>query len=1537
MNKIQLWQHPFVDVFKFMHISDWKLCHKEGEVTEALDKTLAKKVLKISGAVCAANFIQIPKAKTSVKNLGLTGKYIYIEFYVPAGRLFSIHFDFIFKNAANSREELVRMSLSNLFKENKAGATAQISVRPSTRWTILCLDLPCILGNLYGGKYSEHSLRSVTVCANIVIRGVYTSDIRYTPKTLPKEMMLRLGKDDRWGDIYDWIDLPDLGPGKEDLDFTGEELEVTKQDDKIEENKQTKKKLTFRKNLQQEREKTKTDIMKRGRSEDRFHKPITRPQTAKLNKENSRPKTAVKPSEPAATLPRSKTPDIMKPKPSVIPPPYELTVQIESPSTEPKPKPPPNMLLPSSPSKSAVPQILSLIQAESFIPDPIISLSTILGISATKYTISWLPSGILSNYDENLTQGCESILVYCMCNSIILLNPANKYQYILSGHSSSVTHILFHLESGVLISGQNSPCMILFWNLRSKKPPVPLMLKKIESLEHAFLNTTGDLLCTIGKDCLNRLLISVWEIKNVIKRNSCRLVAQQLSTFEIREAMWDLEDNMRLVTCGEANVKFWKIKTKHLASTAVPMQNFPPQQFTALCYSLSDTDKRVYAGTDLGVVFSINPSVKKVEAIYELNTTGILRMLSLNQLIVTSSNDFSVRVWNRHFEECFLEADHKARVIDMVCSGNSLACLTDSSTLGILGFTTGEYTSLIRGHSGSIYSYSIHPSTSQILTVSEDKTIRVWSPGCLEHSLEFSSTDEPLCGTFHPKDTMIVVGYSNGMTRLFDLDEVCIKQEQCNHVCGVVKLLFSNDSKVMISLGEDSSCYIYDTFRNYEVIKYIPVEIPGTIVSADFALDSSMFVILGSYGNCVNIWDTRSLSLKGKIKITGGFIQQVIFTPDGTQLILIIQAEITKLMVYKIEYGKFKFEREIKLDLLIESASYSSNMKYACIISTDKLVRITDGEFTKIPQSFLGHMNNLALAKFSSEMKYVVTLGLAERGVFIWNFFGDTQALQMHPETTETHEEIIELPQITVQDQEVDTQDLEKEVQEYLKNVELIKTSAKPHRKPVLQYMLGCNCKHPDTLFWASEEGWFIYPLGSTTIQTLLHGKKKQRFFQGHLDEVSVLALNSDTSLLATACRYASIEGTASILIWRTDDCEVIRSIDYHDRTVTSLSFSLCGNYLCSTGNYEDHTVVVWEIATGRMVATSLLNSACVSAKWIPNKTSLEFVTLEKDALYFWRLNSARQLETQPIELEEGVYNLSCMTFSPYIESIMGHILLVGTSNGSLCMWNTRTNSFLGVRQVFNGRISSISSNAERLTLGGENPYIHSWEFKDGSIIGNPKVLLLDGYCTSLSFEYLGNEGLVATHKGTIWYINWTESATIRIITGHTKEITSLYANSLILTSGRDGTIRVWDETDQEQKMQFIVPNYTPLHIIQDPTSSYIACSFEDGTVKLFDIKKGKLNGTAKISDCGITRIKFTQDGMSLIVGSCTGRTYVLTIERWDPVCLDVNEFVIAGGGVLSIDISPFEPTKTLLASTDNGRVSVWEKKLTAETLKRKI
>ena len=77
MNQIPLYQHPFVDIFKTSKLTEWQLAHKEGDVNEIYDKTLAKNVIKVNGTTTASNYFQIPASNQLPKKaLGLIGKYV---------------------------------------------------------------------------------------------------------------------------------------------------------------------------------------------------------------------------------------------------------------------------------------------------------------------------------------------------------------------------------------------------------------------------------------------------------------------------------------------------------------------------------------------------------------------------------------------------------------------------------------------------------------------------------------------------------------------------------------------------------------------------------------------------------------------------------------------------------------------------------------------------------------------------------------------------------------------------------------------------------------------------------------------------------------------------------------------------------------------------------------------------------------------------------------------------------------------------------------------------------------------------------------------------------------------------------------------------------------------------------------------------------------------------------------------------------------------------------------------------------------------
>ncbi len=119
MNKIPLYQHPFVDVFKSFRLTEWKQSEKSGEVTETIDKLIGKKVLQLVGPSNTATFVQVPRAKSALKSLGLIGKFVYVETLGSGTRPFSLHLDYIV-----DEKQVTRLSFSNLFKSEKVRSFA---------------------------------------------------------------------------------------------------------------------------------------------------------------------------------------------------------------------------------------------------------------------------------------------------------------------------------------------------------------------------------------------------------------------------------------------------------------------------------------------------------------------------------------------------------------------------------------------------------------------------------------------------------------------------------------------------------------------------------------------------------------------------------------------------------------------------------------------------------------------------------------------------------------------------------------------------------------------------------------------------------------------------------------------------------------------------------------------------------------------------------------------------------------------------------------------------------------------------------------------------------------------------------------------------------------------------------------------------------------------------------------------------------------------------------------------------------------------
>jgi hypothetical protein len=126
---------------------------------------------------------------------------------------FSFHIDL---NMAE-RTHGVRISASNLYKSvsTQNNFVVQIPLNVDVdRWTVIVFDIINILkmSRLMPQSYiieDSYQIRSLTLCANSMVRGVYTSDNEYDFVTLPPDMRFKFSFDiNRWPEYFAWLELP---------------------------------------------------------------------------------------------------------------------------------------------------------------------------------------------------------------------------------------------------------------------------------------------------------------------------------------------------------------------------------------------------------------------------------------------------------------------------------------------------------------------------------------------------------------------------------------------------------------------------------------------------------------------------------------------------------------------------------------------------------------------------------------------------------------------------------------------------------------------------------------------------------------------------------------------------------------------------------------------------------------------------------------------------------------------------------------------------------------------------------------------------------------------------------------------------------------------------------------------------------------------------------------------------------------------------------------------------------------------------------
>ncbi|XP_076207547.1 WD repeat-containing protein 90 isoform X3 [Aptenodytes patagonicus] len=499
-----------------------------------------------------------------------------------------------------------------------------------------------------------------------------------------------------------------------------------------------------------------------------------------------------------------------------------------------------------------------------------------------------------------------------------------------------------------------------------------------------------------------------------------------------------------------------------------------------------------------------------------------------------------------------------------------------------------------------------------------------------------------------------------------------------------------------------------------------------------------------------------------------------------------------------------------------------------------------------------------------------------------------------------------------------------------------------------LKAVIGYNGNGRGNMVWNPDTGFFAYTCGCVIVVEDLHSGS-QNHWLGHVEEISTLAVSHDAQVLASASGKRNGDSHCQICLWNVQDGVCTASLFHHETQVQAMAFSRDDRFLLTLGDYSDQTIALWNTYTYELMSSTCISEPVHDVAFSP-LSHRELACVGKGAVMFWLLEQQGadvNLKVHrapapdvlgPVELTSLCYGADTLLYS-------------GTNSGQICVWDTETNCCFMTWEADEGEIGVLVCRCNRLVSGSNTKRIRLWAVAavqelrlKGPDARSSSVLLeheitLDGTIVSAAFDDSLEMGIVGTTAGTLWYINWTESTSIRLISGHKNKVTEVCFSpdeTHCVTCGEDGSVRIWSLGSMELVVQFQVLNQSCQCLAWKPRpivawgaeSQHVVAGYSDGTIRVFSISRTEMELKMHPHAVALTAIAYSTDGEMILSGGKdglvavssprTGMTIrVLADHKGSPITVlqctrkQYRDFGVEGG-------------ELWLATSSDRRVSVW-------------
>ena len=213
----------------------------------------------------------------------------------------------------------------------------------------------------------------------------------------------------------------------------------------------------------------------------------------------------------------------------------------------------------------------------------------------------------------------------------------------------------------------------------------------------------------------------------------------------------------------------------------------------------------------------------------------------------------------------------------------TLLTVMRSQTTESVGYGAGNVLSLAQslGRDLGCYDFSdlpVHQADLQ-MTALQGMNLR---GAALENTVFSNSLAYNLSVTFHPSQTLLAVGGSEGTIVLWTFPEMTTYQTLAGHTHWVAGLVFSPDGQLLASAGGDALVKVWEVATGECIVTFESLQ-RGAYFDLVFSPDGQSLVTVGQSGE-LKFWEVGTWRCNRTLETNGRFVSGTIFSPDGQTL-----------------------------------------------------------------------------------------------------------------------------------------------------------------------------------------------------------------------------------------------------------------------------------------------------------------------------------------------------------------------------------------------------------------------------------------------------------------------------------------------------------------------------------------------------------------------------------------------------------------------------------------------------------------------------